>query len=127
MIFFCPMSEHCSFPGLNASHRQCVAVICVSFPSDVQAFPAAFLLDPANAIDPGTGRVIPPWGSLNEEDTAAVKNLVRRMAPRGKQQAAVEELLQFISAGYANKDFARAAMVCFFSSHCSMSQVCCFA
>ena len=86
MIFFCSMSEHCSFPGLNASHRQCVAVICVSFPSDVQAFPAAFLLDPANAIDPGTGRVIPPWGSLNEEDTAAVKIWCGAWHPEGSSR-----------------------------------------
>ncbi len=89
----------------------------------MQAFPAAFLLDPANAVDPNGTTVLPPWGSLHEEDKGAVKNLLRRMAPRGKQQAVVEELLQFTSAGYADRDFARAAMVCYFPSHCSMSQV----
>lgn len=80
----------------------------------MQAFPAAFLLDPANAVDPNGAAVLPPWGSLHEEDKAAVKNLLRRMAPRGKQQAVVEELLQFISAGYADRDFAMAGMVCYF-------------
>jgi len=74
------------------------------------AIPAAFLLDPAHAIDIGSSNIIPPWGSLHDEDRAAVKNLLRRMAPRGKQNAVVEELVQFIGAGYADKDFARAAM-----------------
>lgn len=43
-----------------------------------------------------------------------MQNLLRRMAPRGKQQAVVEELLQFTSAGYADRDFAMAGMVCYF-------------
>ncbi len=77
--------------------------------SDVQAFPTAFLLDPAHAISTGN-KALPPWGSLHDEDKAAVKNLLRRLAPRGKQNAVVEELLQFVSAGYADLDFANAAI-----------------
>ena len=108
---------------LDAGHTH----IMVSFAFHVQAIPAAFLLDPAHAIDIGSSNIIPPWGSLHDEDRAAVKNLLRRMAPRGKQNAVVEELVQFIGAGYADKDFARAAMVSCFprsDSYITLQELC---
>ena len=77
----------------------------------VQAFCAAYLLDPAYAIDPTSHKVLPPWKALKDEDRVAVKNLLRRMAPRGNQNAVIEELVQFTEAGYADNDFARAAKV----------------
>ncbi len=85
--------------------------IVVSFAFDVQAIPAGFLLDPAHAINVGGSNIIPPWGSLHDEDRTAVKNLLLLMAPRGKQNTVIEELLQFMGAGYADKKFARAAIV----------------
>ena len=71
----------------------------------MQAFPAAFMLDPAIAIC-ADGKVKPPWGSLWESDKSGVKDLVRRFAGPRKQSAATEELLRFIGEGYADKDFA---------------------
>ncbi len=76
----------------------------------MQAFPAAFLLDPAMAICTD-GKVKPPWGSLRDKDRSGVKDLVRRLAGPRKQNAAAEELLRFIGEGYVDKDFALLAMV----------------
>lgn len=107
---------HCI--GLIACHRQYtekLAICNLLTKLYIQAFPAAYLLDPAHAVDPGTHKFLPPWHALIEGDQTAVKDLLRRMAPRGKQSAVIGELLQFISAGYADKDFARAAMVSCFS------------
>lgn len=76
----------------------------------MQAFPAAFLLDPAMALCPN-GKMIPPWGFLRETDRSGIKDLVRRLAGPRKQSAATDELLRFIGEGYVDKEFALAAMV----------------
>ncbi len=62
---------------MDADHSH----IVVSFAFDVQAVAAAFLLDPAHAVDVGGSNIIPPWGSLDDEDRTAVKYLLRRMVP----------------------------------------------
>ena len=87
----------------------CSVTLCQAL-QILQAFEAAFLLDPGNAVNHG-GRLCPPWQGLKEEDKANAKTILKRLAPYGRAMAMIDELMDFINAGYVDQDFAARAQV----------------
>ena len=77
----------------------------------MQALELAFFLNPANALTV-PNRMITPWGSLKNEDQESLKSILRRIAPAGRQNGAVTELMSFITDGYLNIDFVKESQVC---------------
>ncbi len=76
----------------------------------MQVIPGSFLLDLA-MTQVVNGKVIPLWGSLQPQDQDRVQTLFKRLAGNGNQDAVIDELMQFTSAGFSNVTWANRARV----------------